>query len=80
MFRDSEYRDIQVEKLFQEGLERYHLYLYRTIAGTRPRFMFIEVWVNGQPEVLKALQAISLTYHLLAETPRTAPPPRSKSR
>ncbi|MBI4917303.1 MAG: hypothetical protein HY825_15805 [Acidobacteria bacterium] len=67
MFRDSKYSDVQVEKLFQEGLESYHLYLYRTSAGTRPEFMFVEVSVNGQPEVLKALQAIGLTYHLLAQ-------------
>lgn len=67
MFRDSKYSDVQVEKLFQEGLESYHLYLYRTSAGTRPEYLFVEVSVNGQPEVLKALQAIGLTYHLLAQ-------------
>ncbi len=67
MFRANKFSDVQVEKLFQEGLESYHIYLYRTSAGTRPEFLFIEVSVNGQPEVLKALQAIGLTYHLLAQ-------------
>ena len=74
MFRDSKYSDAQVEKLFQEGLESYHLYLYRTSAGTRPEYLFVEVSVNGQPEVLKALQAVSLTYHLLAQkSPERSP-------
>jgi len=74
MFRDSKYSDVQVEKLFQEGLESYHLYLYRTSAGTRPEYLFVEVSVNGQPEVLKALQAVSLTYHLLAQkSPERSP-------
>jgi hypothetical protein len=32
------------------------------------------VSVNGQPEVLKALQAISLTYHLLSQkSPERSP-------
>jgi hypothetical protein len=74
MFRDSKYSDVQVEKLFQEGLESYHLYLYRTSAGTRPEYLFVEVSVNGQPEVLKTLQAVSLTYHLLAQkSPERSP-------
>ncbi len=73
-YRDLKYKDLQVEKLFQEGLESYHIYLYRTCAGTRPDFLFVEVSVNGQPEVLKALQAITLTYHLLAQkSPERSP-------
>lgn len=74
MFRDSKFKDAQVEKLFQEGMESYHLYLYRTSAGTQPGFFFIEVSVNGQPDVLKALQAITMTYHLLAQnSPERSP-------
>ena len=72
--RDTEYPDKQVERTFEEGLERYHLYLYRTSLGTEPRYLFIEVRVNGQAEVIKALQAITSTYHVLNESaPDRAP-------
>jgi hypothetical protein len=66
-YREARYRDPQVDKAFQEGLESYHLYLYRTSQGTQPAYLFLEVQVNGQPETLKALQAVSSTYQLLAE-------------
>jgi len=73
-FRDTPFRDRQIELAFTEGLERSHLYLYRMGQGTAPAYFFIEVQVNGQPEVLKALEAIAMTYHLLAEkAPERAP-------
>jgi len=67
MFRDKRFHDPQVDQAFQQGLESYHLYLYRTSQGTQQTFLFIELQVNGQPETLKALQAVSQTYQLLAE-------------
>ncbi len=66
-FRDTHYRDPQVEEAFQQGLESYHLYLYRTSQGTQPAYLFIEISVNGQPETLKALMAVAETYELLAK-------------
>jgi hypothetical protein len=66
-FHEEHYRDPKVEEAFQQGLESYHLYLYRTSAGTKPNYLFIEVQVNGQPETLKALQAIATTYKVLAD-------------
>jgi len=55
MFREGHFRDAQVDQAFQQGLESYHLYLYRTSEGTQPAYLFIEIQVNGQPETLKAL-------------------------
>jgi hypothetical protein len=73
-FHDKPYRDRQVDQAFQEGLENSHLYLYRTSQGTDPKFLFVEVQVNGQPEVLKALQAIAGTYDVVAkQAPDRAP-------
>ena len=66
-YRETRYRDPQVDQAFQQGLESYHLYLYRTSEGTQPGYLFLEIQVNGQPETLKALQAVSSTYQLLAE-------------
>jgi hypothetical protein len=66
-YREARYRDPQVDQAFQQGLESYHLYLYRTSEGTQPSYLFIEVQVNGQPETLKAIQSVSSTYQLLAE-------------
>jgi hypothetical protein len=72
--RDTEYPDKQVERTFEEGLERYHLYLYRTSQGTQPGYLFIEVRVNGQSEVIKTLQAVTTTYNVLAtNAPDRAP-------
>ncbi len=65
--RDARYRDPQVDEAFQQGLESYHLYLYRTSQGTQPAYLFIEISVNGQPETLKALMAVAETYELLAK-------------
>jgi hypothetical protein len=68
------YRDPRVDRAFQEGLERYKLYLYRTSRGTRPEFLFIEVQVSGQSEVYKSLQAVATTYHVLTQSaPERAP-------
>lgn len=68
------YRDPRVDRAFQEGLERYRLYLYRTSRGTRPEFLFIEVQVSGQAEVYKSLEAVATTYHVLAQSaPDRAP-------
>jgi hypothetical protein len=74
--REAEYPDKQVERTFEEGLERYHLYLYRTSQGTQPGYLFIELRVNGQSEVIKALQAVTTTYHLLV----TSAPDRAPAR
>ena len=74
VYRDARYRDQQVDQAFQQGLESYHLYLYRTSEGTQPGYLFIEIQVNGQPETLKALQAVSMTYQLLVEKAPTRLP------
>ena len=66
-FRETRYHDPQVDEAFQQGLESYHLYLYRTSQGTKPGYLFIEISVNGQPETLKALMAVAETYQLLAK-------------
>ncbi len=73
-FRDTKFKDAQVAKAFQQGLENVHLYLYRTSQGTNPAYLFIEIQVNGQPEVLKALEAVTATYQVLAQSaPERAP-------
>jgi len=73
-FRDATYRDPKVQRAFEEGLEAYHIYLYRTGTGTQSTYLFLEVQVNGQREVTKALEAVTTTYHLLAEkAPERAP-------
>lgn len=72
--QDRPYRDAQVQRTFEEGLERFHIYLYRTSQGTEPSYFFVELRVNGQNEVVKALQAVCSTYHVLAQTaPERAP-------
>ena len=67
MFHENHYRDAKVEEAFEQGLESYHLYLNRTSAGTQPAYLFIEIQVNGQPETLRALQAVCTTYKVLAD-------------
>lgn len=67
MYRETKYPDARVEQVFQQTLDAYHLYLYRSSLGTRAGFLFIEVSVNGQPEAFKALQAICTAYHLIVE-------------
>jgi hypothetical protein len=66
-YRAARFSDEQVDQAFQQGLESYHLYLYRSSQGTQPDFYFMEIQVNGQAEVLRALQAVATTYHLLQE-------------
>ena len=65
MYREKEYPDRLVTAAFASGFEAYHIYLYRMSLGTQPTYLFIEVQVNGQPETLKALQAVTTTYYLL---------------
>ncbi|MGV8041592.1 MAG: hypothetical protein AB2L07_16515 [Thermoanaerobaculaceae bacterium] len=66
-FREAKFADQRVDQAFQQGLESYHLYLYRTSQGTQPGYLFLEVQVNGQKEVSRALQAITTTYHVVAQ-------------
>lgn len=74
ILQSESYRDPRVDRAFQEGLERYKLYLYRTSRGTKPEFLFIEVQVSGQAEVYRSLQAVTTTYHLLTlSAPDRAP-------
>jgi len=71
--RDKPFSDKGVDRAFQEGLERYHLYLYRTSQGTQPTYIYVEVRVN-EKEVLRALEAVCMTYHLLKQSaPQRAP-------
>lgn len=72
--RTQAYPDKRVNEAFCQGLETYHLYLYRTSEGTHPDYYFMEIQVNGQPEVLRALQAVTTTYHaLFVDAPARAP-------
>ena len=72
--RGEVYPDKEVDEAFRQGLESYHIFLYRTSQGTRPHYYFMEVQVNGQPEVLRTLQAVTRTYHVLvADAPSRAP-------
>jgi hypothetical protein len=75
-FQEKGYSDKQVELAFTEGLERSHIYLYRMSEGTRPGYFFVEVQVNGQREVLEALDAITTTYHLLHQSAPDRTPER----
>ncbi len=79
-FRGEPFSDQQVVKAFEEALDRNHLYLYRTSRGTRPGYLYVEVQVNGQPDVLKALQAVCSTYHILADTAADRAPERVELR
>lgn len=67
LFRGAKFRDPRVDQVFQQGLENYHLYLYRTSQGTLPAFLFVEVRVNGEAEVMKALEAICTTYAFVTQ-------------
>lgn len=67
LWREAPFSDKGVDRTFQEGLERYHLYLYRTSQGSRPEYFFVEVRV-GEKEVPKALEAVCVTYHLLRQS------------
>lgn len=64
-FHETKFTDSRVDQAFQQGLEAYHLYLYRTSRGTEPSYLFVEVQVNGQKEVNRALQALTTTYHVV---------------
>ena len=74
MFRAASYADPKVEEVFSSSLEQVKLFFTRTGQGTRPGYLFLEVQVNGQTEVTKALQAItSLFHHLVQKEPARAP-------
>lgn len=71
--REKPFADAGVDRAFQEGLERYHVYLYRTSQGSRPNYFYLEARVN-EKEVPRALEAVCMTYHLLRKTaPERAP-------
>lgn len=70
---DRPFKDKGVDRAFQEGLERYHLYLYRTSQGSRPEYLYVEVQVT-EKEVPRALEAVCMTYDLLRQSaPERAP-------
>ena len=67
-FREAHFRDGAGGREFSSrGSKRTRPLSDRTSEGTEPAQLFIEIQGrNGQPETLKALQAVAATYQVLA--------------
>jgi len=74
MLRTVPYADERVTKAFSNLLDKKHLYLYKTSAGTKPGFFFIQAVTDSQREVFHALKTVAESYALIHELePELAP-------
>ncbi len=74
MLRTVPYTDERVTKAFSNLLDKKHLYLYKTSAGTKPGYFFIQAVTDSQREVFHALKTVAESYALIHELkPELAP-------
>ncbi|MCD4750432.1 MAG: hypothetical protein K8R59_13765 [Thermoanaerobaculales bacterium] len=61
------YREQRVDMAFTEILDKKNLYLYRTSAGTRPEYFFVQAVTDTQREVFHALKTVAEAFTLIAK-------------
>lgn len=59
------YQDQRVDRAFTQAFEDRHFYVYRTSAGTRPGFYFVQAVTDSQKQVFEALKVITESYVLI---------------
>jgi hypothetical protein len=59
------YHDERVAQAFSKILDDKNLYLYKTSAGTKPEFFFIQTVTDTQREVFEALRVVAEAYVLI---------------
>jgi hypothetical protein len=63
--QNQPYHDPRVEQAFSKIFDDRNLYLYRTSAGTRPEYFYVQAVTDSQREVFEALQVVSEAYAIL---------------
>lgn len=63
--QNQPYHDPRVEQAFSKIFDDKSLYLYRTSAGTRPEYFYVQAVTDSQREVFEALQVVSEAYAIL---------------
>jgi hypothetical protein len=68
------YEDPRVDQAFAQIFDERKLYQYRSSAGTRPSFYFIQTVTDTQREVFKTLKTVAEAYAIIHELhPEIAP-------
>jgi len=68
------YHDQRVDQAFTRYFDQRNLLLYRTSAGTRPEYFFVQVVTDSQREVFEALRVVTDAFSLIHKLqPELAP-------
>jgi hypothetical protein len=68
------YHDERVDQAFTRYFDERNLLLYRTSAGTRPEYFFVQVVTDSQREVFEALRIVNDAFALIHKLqPQLAP-------
>jgi len=68
------YHDERVDQAFTKYFDERNLLLYRTSAGTRPEYFFVQVVTDSQREVFEALRVVTDAFALIHKLqPELAP-------
>jgi len=59
------YHDDRVDQAFTKYFDDSKLYIYRTSAGTRPNFYFVQTVTDSEREVFAALRVVAEAYTLI---------------
>jgi hypothetical protein len=59
------YHDERVDQAFSRVFDERNLYIYRTSAGTKPTFFFIQTVTDTEREVFEALKVVCEAYSLI---------------
>jgi len=74
MLKTHGYHDPKVNAAIREVLDKENLYLYRTSAGTKPEYFFIQATTDSEKEVFGAIRAVAKAFSLIvSRAPELAP-------
>jgi len=70
----TNYQKPKVDTAIRQILDREDLYLYRTSAGTKPEYFFIQVITDNEKEVFHAIRTVAKAFKIIIEhAPDLAP-------
>jgi len=74
MLKTYGYRDEKVDAAIREVLDKENIYLYRTSAGTKTDYFFVQATTDNEREVFNAIRAVAKAFALIStRAPKLAP-------
>lgn len=74
MLKTHGYHEPKVDAAIREVLDKENVYLYRTSAGSKPEYFFVQATTDSEKEVFGAIKAVAKAFSVILErAPEMAP-------